>query len=75
MNRPMTRHPRHRRQGFGANPHMKMALARTIIAAMPCVFGAFIHDFKQFRLKRRLKPRFHFVCHVHFAPNPLQSAA
>ena len=54
---------------------MKMALARTIIAAMSGVFVAFVHDFKHFRLKRRLKPRFHFVLHVHFAPNPLQSAA
>jgi hypothetical protein len=75
MNGTMTRHPCHRRQGFGANPHMKMALARTIIAAMSGVFVAFVHDFKHFRLKRRLKPRFHFVLHVHFAPNPLQSAA
>jgi hypothetical protein len=75
MDGAMPRNPRHRRQGCGANPHMEMALAGTVIAAMACVLVAFIHDFKRFWLKRRLKPRFHFILHSHFGPHPLQSAA
>lgn len=74
LDRAVPCNPPHLSKGLCADHNAKMAFPRAIIARMPCMFVAFVHDFQLLRGKGCDQPCFYFVLHRHFSDIPLQSA-